>query len=431
MADEVYKLGGPALLLAGPGTGKTTCLACRTKYLVEEQHIASSEITVMTFTAPASQAMREKISDTDPKRQNCYIKPDMRPQHICTMHSFGFKVIAEKLRDEGKVVPRDIVRDKAIREMLLGDAAEAASFCRDDFKVADECRRYGECKPSEGTKCAICGKYQAILNACGAMDHDEQIMQACKILRENAALRTKYKAYTKHLLVDEYQDINAAQFEMIKLLSDGQESGLFAVGDDDQSIYSWRGGSPRFIRNFEKDFGESARVMELSVSFRCPRNILEGALSVVQAYDKERRHKAQFTYKKIESPKIKIHEVPSHLQEAKGVRAIAESAVESGKSVLILAPTHTHFRPLLRELKIARIQFLAFEGLPGKGLSLLHTVGTWLDEKNDSLALRYCLEKMRKPANGKQTITSVSRLWNAVIDKKRPLWSAMQKASGS
>ena len=120
------------------------------------------------------------------------------------------------------------------------------------------------------------------------LDHDDQILIACNVLTSNPDLLIKYQSQCKHLLVDEYQDINDAQFQLIKLLTKGQREGLFVVGDDDQSIYSWRGGSPEFIRRFEDDFGDNATVELLQVSFRCHRHVLEGSTCVVSKFDSNR-----------------------------------------------------------------------------------------------------------------------------------------------
>lgn len=88
-------------------------------------------------------------------------------------------------------------------------------------------------------------------------------MLACRVLKDNPDILLKYQEQCKHLLVDEYQDINASQFELIKLLTNGQKDGLFVVGDDDQSIYSWRGGSPEYIRSFKTHFGEDSTIKPL------------------------------------------------------------------------------------------------------------------------------------------------------------------------
>jgi superfamily I DNA/RNA helicase len=213
----------------------------------------------------------------------------------------------------------------------MGDAAQIAGFIRSSGEETVACRRSGRCKPEDSPKCAICDKYRAILKSCSAVDYDEQILLACRILKEKSGLITKYRALTRHLLIDEYQDINAAQFELISLLSEGQRDGLFVVGDDDQSIYSWRGGSPAFIRNFGEYFGSNAdaKVVELLESFRCHRHILEGAMAVVQKYDSERSSKGQFEYKMGDGPKIQIHNVPSDEKEAEIVRKIIQRVIPS------------------------------------------------------------------------------------------------------
>src|SRR5208283_4020962 len=117
--------------------------------------------------------------------------------------------------------------------------------------------------------------------------------------------------------------------------------GLFVVGDDDQSIYSWRGGSPQFIRGFEKHFGPMAKVECLLHSRRCHSRVLEGSLRVVEQYDKSRRQKGTFTYQSAEGPPILVHDVPSDKREAVIVTGIIQNALPA-KKVLVLVPTRNH-----------------------------------------------------------------------------------------
>jgi len=223
------------------------------------------------------------------------------------------------------------------------------------------------------------------------VDHDEQVLLACQILKNNPDVLAKYRALTRHLLVDEYQDINAAQFGLIRLLSDGQRDGLFVVGDDDQSIYSWRGGSPEYIRRFKDDFSPDARVVPLSESFRCHRHVLEGAIAVVEQFDRGRLPKGTFQYKIPDGPRIVIHNAPSDAKEAKLVRRIVQDALPS-QDVLVLFPTRLFLRAIAQELRAAQIPFSAPLSLPGTGLPLVSVLGAWLADPSDSLSFRQCLE---------------------------------------
>ncbi len=229
--------------------------------------------------------------------------------------------------------------------------------------------------------------------------------------------------------MDEYQDINAGQFELISLLSEGQRDGLFVVGDDDQSIYSWRGGSPEFIRSFKIHFGDKAQVKPLQKSFRCTPPVLEGALAVVSSYDQSRLQKGQFEYKETTGEKIIIHSAPSSEKEAVIVKTIIEKSLP--KSVLILIPHRRFVEPIANVLRKAKIKYSAPLTLPGEGLPLISVLSEWLSDNSDSLSFRECLEaylnnnpesgipsqrskKQEKLKKREEDLLIVSRLWEKI-----------------
>jgi DNA helicase-2/ATP-dependent DNA helicase PcrA len=440
MEDEVYKMSGPILLLAGPGTGKTYSLAKRIKYLVEDRFTNPENIAVITFTASAARNMHERISDSS--NQELYVHPESQPNLISTMHSLGYRILREKapalgLKDDIRVVYSD-----NLRNILVEDAAQLAGFQREDAGETAKCRQYGKCFRSGEKKCKVCDEYRKVLNCCSAIDYDDQIMLACKVLREDSDLLKKYRLRCQHLLVDEYQDINAGQFELIQILSEDQREGLFVVGDDDQSIYSWRGGSPEFIRNFGKHFGSEAKIIPLEKSFRCHPHILEGALSVVAEYDKKRLSKHKLEYKTEVGAKIKVHNVPSDKKEASVVRRIVEKAIPS-RSVLILLPHRGFSKAIVEELRRAGIRFTAPIPTPGEGVPLLSTLSRWLVNTADSLSFRECLEacinnpdfgipskeskKKEKLEDRERNLHKISALWKHLIGgDAKSFWHSLE-----
>lgn len=438
--EELHKMPGPILLLAGPGTGKTHQLAKRIKYLIEEKSVSPDNITVITFTAPAAQNMRERISDDS--KQDLYVAHKNQPKRICTMHSLGHRILREKISTFGPDGNIQVVYSNKLQNILIGDAAQLANFDRERGKKTAKCRQFGKCDPTDSPKCKICQQYQNILRGCSAIDHDDQILLACKFLKEDPELLKKYRSYCNHLLVDEYQDINAGQFEFISLLSEGQRDGLFVVGDDDQSIYSWRGGSPEFIRSFKSHFGDTAQIKSLQESRRCYRHILEGATEVVNQYNKKRLQKGQFDYKKGDGGKIEIHNVPSDEKEAVVVKSIVERALPS-QSVLVLLPHRGFAKAIVDNLRKAKIKYSAPPVFPGEGLPLISILSQWLANNSDSLSFRECLEafinnpdfgipskrsrraeKIKERGNALQKI---SNLWKHVIDEEADsLWKALE-----
>lgn len=440
MPDELHKMSGPFLLLAGPGTGKTHCLAKRLNYLVGQRKISPENITMITFTTSATRNMHARISD--PSNTELYIPHENQPKRICTMHSLGYRI----LREKSSVLALDeslrVVQSDKLRNILVGDAAQLAGFNRCDAKQTAKCRQFGDCNPSGDRKCRICKQYEKILRSCPAIDYDDQILLACKILKEDPELLKKYRSYCRELLVDEYQDINAGQFELICLLSEGQRQGLFVVGDDDQSIYSWRGGSPKFIRNFKESFGHEAQIETLQKSFRCPPHILEGAVSVVTEHDKNRVPKGQFEYKMDEGVKIKIHNAPSDGKEANIITSIAQRALPS-RSVLVLLPHRRFSRAIAAGLRKARVPYSAPFTLPGEGLPLISTLSQWLTDNSDSLSFRQCLEQFidspdsRIPSRRSRkremldkresALLKISNLWKHIIEADvDSFWKALE-----
>jgi len=436
--SHVHKAKGPLLLLAGPGTGKTHKLAQRVKFLVDEKKIDPETVTVITFTAGAAANMRSRISD--PKHPDLFVETSRQPTLICTMHSLGYRIIRENSSALGLPESVSVVQSDRTKAVLMADAAQLARFGRKDADATRQCRQFGECRPQDSPKCAICRKYTEILCACAAIDYDDQILLACRLLREHPGVAETWRAKAKHLLVDEYQDINPGQFELIRMLARGQEGGLFVVGDDDQSIYHWRGGSPRFIRGFEEDFGDIARVYPLRHSYRCHKHVLEGALAVVETHDPERRCKAPFSYESPDGSPIVIHSAPSGKREAAIVRKIVSDALPS-KEVLILVPTRRHGKLICEQLRKSRIGYVAPEPVPGEGLPVIERLAAWLGDSNDSLALRDCVEAMlnakRSPVPSRRVrkrekldmredlFRHVSILWDAVIQRKVSLWASL------
>jgi len=207
------------------------------------------------------------------------------------------------------------------------------------------------------------------------------------------------------------------------------------------SSYSWRGGSPQFIRKFRDDFGPQAQIEVLRKSFRCHKHILEGSISIVKRFDAERLSKNEFEYHGEEGPKVAIHNTASDQQEAAIVRSIVERALPS-LDVLILLPHRGFARLVSQQLRYSGINFTAPLTLPGEGLPLIAILSKWLRNTHDSLAFREILEAfIDNPSTGipsrevrtqekkeqrKAEFKKVSFLWELVIKKStRSLWDSV------
>jgi superfamily I DNA/RNA helicase len=345
--DPYLEMDGPVILLAGPGTGKTYQLARRIQSLVDTYDVAPDQITVITFTREAARGMRNKLKESDKPE---YVEAAKRPKNILTMHSLGFRIIEENARTIGLEAGVVVVSDPLLKGGLMRDAALRAGL--------DEVRAKAALKDKETANVALSKEslkihdsYNEILRACNAVDFDDQISLACEILEKDSQVLQKYKELTKHLLVDEYQDINADQNRFIKLLTSGQEEGLFAVGDDDQSIYGFRGGEPKYIRSFSTDY-PNAKVLQLQTSRRCLKNILDCAIALVSKYDSERSPKASPKYTEVEPGLVKIWNCPSESREATLIaKAIyAKTSAATAKDFFVLVPNRNYVKPISQAL---------------------------------------------------------------------------------
>jgi superfamily I DNA/RNA helicase len=427
---------GPILVLAGPGTGKTHQLARRVKFLIEQQQVSPDDITVITFTGEGARNMRQRLSDdTSP---DVYVRPERQPHNIRTMHSVGYKIINDAYRKVGLRKGFTVFTERA-RKLLLQDSARILGFPGYDGDLTEMCRRHGDCKESAEKKCRICNQYKELLRRLNALDYDDQIFLACKLLRESPQLLAKWQECARHLLVDEYQDINQAQYELIRLLCRGQEGGLFVVGDDDQSIYSWRGGSPTYIVDFTKHFGERAQVHALDECRRCPPHVLSAAIAVVSKDNKERRPKDRLHSTKHADPtKVTVLHVPSEKYEAETICS-AISAAPPTHDALVLVPGHRFAVPIKREMRRRRIPYDCRTNVRGSGLNGVNDLLKWLKDEKDSLSLRLCLEQivsnpcLRIPFDNRGgvkekrdcTLAKIARFWLQVKSEKTPLYACL------
>jgi len=380
--------------------------------------------------------MRKRLSDKN--KTEVYIPPKKQPENIRTMHSIGFRIISDAYREVGLKKGFIVIGDK-IRDLLFADSARILGFLGDEGELAEECRRHGLCKETSEKKCLICKQYQNTLRGLNVIDYDDQIFLACKLLKENSDLLLKWKKSTEHLLVDEYQDINNAQFELIKLLCEGQEEGLFVVGDDDQSIYGWRGGSPKYILNFRNFFGKKSKIRTLKKCRRCPPHVLSAALAIVKKNNPKRVPKDDLhSINKEEISKVSVFEVPSDKYEAKQICSSVTSA-PINQDALVLMPGHrfaTHIKRIMRE---RRIPYDCRSRVTTSGLYGINDLIKWLRNDKNNLSLRFCLDKIIKNPKLKipfdklnsikekreRTLTKVANLWKVVISEKVTLYDAI------
>ena len=304
-----------------------------------------------------------------------------------------------------------MLSDLFLRNILLQDASAIALGDRTKWRLADDCRRNGKCEEDfESDTCKICGEYKTILRKCSVIDYDDQIFLACKLLRSDKEISREWRSKTKYLLIDEYQDINHAQFELISLLTKGQTEGIFAVGDDDQSIYSFRGGSPRYIQDFDDLFPGDTKIGRLSKSWRCPEHILKGSRAVIQAFYPGSVDKPEPTFsEKIKhNNKIQFFNVPSDQREAEIIAKEVEDHI-SDNSVIIIIPNSNYYPPIRDELRKRGLPY-RYKSNPSKnGIIRFTIIEDWVSNPDNNLFLRYFLDSI---------INNYNEITNQVTDDK-------------
>ncbi|MDD3222759.1 MAG: DNA helicase PcrA [Clostridia bacterium] len=333
--EAVYHTEGPLLILAGAGSGKTRVLTHRIAYLIDEKGVNPWNILAITFTNKAAGEMRERVDNI--------VGFGSEQIWVSTFHSACVRILrrfADYLgygrnfviydMDDQKSVIKEICKrlnidTKICKErMLLSMISSAKNEMIDAKEYAlGAAGDYSKLRVADVYK-----EYERILLKNNAMDFDDLLMKTVEVLRNNEDARNYYQERFKYIMVDEYQDTNTVQFRLVSLLA-GKYKNLCVVGDDDQSIYKFRGANIYNILNFEKEFPD-AKVIKLEQNYRSTKNILEAANSVIQN-NKGRKDKKLWTSNDI-GDKIVFHQYQSEYDEAFQVVDEIGKTVAAGKA---------------------------------------------------------------------------------------------------
>ncbi|MFH1088584.1 MAG: UvrD-helicase domain-containing protein [Patescibacteria group bacterium] len=313
---------GPILILAGAGSGKTKTLTSRVAYLIQTKKANPSEILAVTFTNKAAGEMKQRIMHL------LRLKSD-RAFHISTFHSLCSRILRAEIQHLGRKQNFTILDTNdqitAIKQVMreldidLQQYAPAAilSFISSAKNELIEAENYSEMAYGNFQKIVakIYPRYQEILHNNNSLDFDDLLMLAVKLFKNNKGVLKKYQDKFKYVLVDEYQDTNTSQYQLIKMLV-AKHKNIFVVGDDWQSIYSWRGANYRNILNFHKDYPK-AKTIKLEENYRSTQTILNAAAAVI-ASNKHRSDKTLWTNRG-KGEKITIKQAFNEQQEGEWV----------------------------------------------------------------------------------------------------------------
>jgi len=290
----VLKTEGPTLILAGAGSGKTRVLTTKIAYLIEKIGISPYNILAITFTNKAAKEMNDRLYHM--------IGEVSKKIQVSTFHSFGLKILRENCNELG-YQSNFVIMDSedtlsVIKKILKGFNLDPKQYnpsvirnkisgCKNELMTPDDYEKYA-ISDFEEIVLKVYKKYQETLFKNNAIDFDDLLILPIKLFKENPSALQKYQERFQYILIDEYQDTNEAQYILTKMIS-AKYKNICCVGDNDQSIYSFRGANYRNILNFEKDYRD-AEVIMLEQNYRSTSNILDAANNVIRN-NRERKDK--------------------------------------------------------------------------------------------------------------------------------------------
>jgi DNA helicase-2/ATP-dependent DNA helicase PcrA len=317
--EAVLSSEGPVLILAGAGSGKTRVITHRIAYLLLEKGVPADAILAVTFTNKAAGEMRSRVEEL--------LKGRPLASWISTFHSLCVRILRREAAAAG--LPRDFViydeddqlsavRD-ALRALDLSEKLHPPRRLLGRISALKNSGRDPEAASSDSiadqTFASVAERYARALESARAVDFDDLLLRTVKLLTGNPAVRERFQRRFQYLLVDEYQDTNRAQYEIVRLLT-GDGGNVTVVGDEDQSIYSWRGANISNILDFESDF-PGARVLRLEENYRSSQAILDVASSLV-AHNRRRIGKLLRAVRPA-GEAVRLHHAADEFEEAQWV----------------------------------------------------------------------------------------------------------------
>ena len=297
--EAVLDTEGPLLVLAGAGSGKTRVLTYRIAYIVEDLGVSPYEVLAITFTNKAAGEMRSRLAE---------LLPSTRGMWISTFHAMGVRMLRRDADLLGYTRDFVIYDESDVKRLLKaiyqeldidprtfppGEVRSRISTAKNALQSPDDHEEAAMfAGPRQRVAAQVHREYARRLKAANAMDFDDLLVCTYRLLKEFPEVRQAYQERFRYILIDEYQDTNHVQYLIVHLLAE-RHRNIMVVGDDDQSIYSWRGADVRNILEFERDY-EDAHVIKLERNYRSTGNILRVANTLV-AHNEHRKPKALFT----------------------------------------------------------------------------------------------------------------------------------------
>ena len=356
---------GPMMVLAGPGAGKTFVITNRVAALIAEHRVPPEEILVVTFSRAAAIEMKERFE--------IITEGACRGVRFGTFHSVFFEILKKAYHYEAK----DIVSDR-LKYRLIGEAVADTGFeveDRQEFLESlekeisrvkgegiDIASYYSANCPEEMFR-AIYRGYQQRLMLHRALDFDDMVVYTYDLLRKREDLLSSWQKRFRYILIDEFQDINRLQFENIKMLAK-PEDNIFIVGDDDQSIYGFRGARPDIMLGFKEQY-PSAETITLQVNYRCSKEILEAAGHLIT--HNKKRYGKDITAENGSDEPVHISEFADLLSEGEAICGSIRRYLNDGvppDRIAVLFRTNIQMRTIAGKLMDQAVPFRMKEGMP-------------------------------------------------------------------
>ena len=346
---------GPLLIIAGAGAGKTKTLTTKIAYLIEEEHVSPYNILAITFTNKAAKEMKDRLY--------LLVGSDASKLQVSTFHSFGLKLLRENYEtlgydknfvimdsDDSLTVVKKILKDMDLDPKIYNPRAirNKISSCKNEMMSPKAYERYA-ISDYEKIVQQVYEKYETKLQRNNSVDFDDLLLLPIELFKNNPETLDKYQDLYKYLLIDEYQDTNEAQYILTKLLC-AKHRKITCVGDDSQSIYSFRGANYKNILNFEKDY-QDAKTILLEENYRSTSTILDAANQVIKN-NLQRKDKNLWTNRGV-GEKIKYYRAYNERDEAQYVIRKVKELVNRGteyQDISVLYRTNAQSRVLEEEM---------------------------------------------------------------------------------
>jgi DNA helicase-2/ATP-dependent DNA helicase PcrA len=433
--EAVEHAEGPLLVLAGAGSGKTRVITHRIAHLMAAHHVPGWAILAVTFTNKAAGEMRDRVQSLVSEMGS-----EALPT-VATFHSFCVRL----LRREG--APLAQIRPGFTTRFTIYDDDDQISLLKGVYKSLglddkfmayraalsrisnaksikqspDEMER-DAADPTTKRLAVIYDRYQTKLRESNALDFDDLLLEAVRLLQHDTPTREKLNRRYEFIMVDEYQDTNRSQYELMRLLS-GERANIAVVGDEDQSIYGWRGANIRNILDFERDF-PGAEIIRLEQNYRSTKNILEAASAVV-ANNTERIGKWLWTEAEA-GPKISLYEAPDSENEALWIADKVEASLRENPKdrVAILYRTNSQSRQIEEALRRYGRKYIVVGGFSFYQRAEVKDILAYLKilvSPQDSISL---LRIVNTPARGIGR-TTVEQVEQYALERNLALWTAL------